>query len=88
MFTQADKITIAHGERVTVRCRELGRYKLIGDPFLQCRNGEWSGKTPSCLPTTSISNYTGKILFLNFILCIQQNYIYPHKFITYIHVLL
>ncbi|KAK0092654.1 hypothetical protein PV326_000933 [Microctonus aethiopoides] len=57
----ADKITIAHGERVTVRCRELGRYKLIGDPFLQCRNGEWSGKTPSCLPTTSISNYTGKM---------------------------
>lgn len=57
---QADKITILHGERVTVRCRELGRYKLVGDPLLVCRNGGWSGKSPSCIPTTSISNYSGK----------------------------
>ncbi|XP_074100679.1 locomotion-related protein hikaru genki [Cotesia typhae] len=54
----ADKITIPHSERVIVRCRELGRYKLVGDPFLQCRNGEWNNKPPSCLPTTSISNYS------------------------------
>lgn len=53
-----DKITVPHNERVTVRCRELGKYKLIGDPLLHCRNGTWNGKQPSCVPTTDISNYT------------------------------
>ncbi|XP_043287021.1 locomotion-related protein Hikaru genki isoform X2 [Venturia canescens] len=57
----ADKITVPHGERVTARCRELGRYKLMGDPLLQCRNGAWNGKPPSCIPTTAISNYTGNV---------------------------
>ncbi|XP_076764258.1 locomotion-related protein hikaru genki isoform X1 [Xylocopa sonorina] len=55
-----DKITIPHGERVTVRCRELGKYKLIGDSLLHCRNASWNGKLPSCTPTTAISNYTGE----------------------------
>ncbi|XP_060832880.1 locomotion-related protein Hikaru genki isoform X2 [Bombus pascuorum] len=55
-----DKITVPHGERVTVRCRELGKYKLVGDPLLHCRNASWSGKLPSCTPTTAISNYTGE----------------------------
>ncbi|XP_015125055.1 locomotion-related protein Hikaru genki isoform X1 [Diachasma alloeum] len=58
---KADKITIPHGERVTVRCRELGRYKLVGDPLLVCRNGGWNGKSPSCIPTTSISNYSDNV---------------------------
>ncbi|XP_076248764.1 locomotion-related protein hikaru genki isoform X2 [Calliopsis andreniformis] len=53
-----DKITVPHGERVTVRCRELGKYKLIGDSTLHCRNASWNGKLPSCAPTTAISNYT------------------------------
>lgn len=53
-----DKITVPHGERVTVRCRELGKYKLVGDSLLHCRNASWSGKLPSCTPTTAISNYT------------------------------
>ncbi|XP_043522796.1 locomotion-related protein Hikaru genki [Frieseomelitta varia] len=53
-----DKITVPHGEQVTVRCRELGRYKLVGDSLLHCRNASWSGKLPSCTPTTAISNYT------------------------------
>ena len=53
-----------HGERVTARCRELGRYKLQGDPLLQCRNGAWNGKPPSCIPTTAISNYTGAYITL------------------------
>lgn len=53
-----DKITVPHGERVTIRCRELGRYKLIGDSVLDCRNASWNGKLPACAPTTAISNYT------------------------------
>ncbi|XP_015437862.1 PREDICTED: locomotion-related protein Hikaru genki [Dufourea novaeangliae] len=55
-----DKISVPHGERVTVRCRELGKYKLIGDSLLHCRNASWNGKLPSCAPTTAISNYTGE----------------------------
>ncbi|XP_029055571.2 locomotion-related protein Hikaru genki isoform X4 [Osmia bicornis bicornis] len=54
-----DKITVPHGERVTIRCRELGKYKLIGDSLLHCRNTSWTGKLPYCSPTTAISNYTG-----------------------------
>ncbi|XP_076686197.1 locomotion-related protein hikaru genki isoform X2 [Andrena cerasifolii] len=53
-----DNITVPHEERVTVRCRELGKYKLVGDDSLHCRNSSWSGKLPSCAPTTAISNYT------------------------------
>ncbi|XP_076546206.1 locomotion-related protein hikaru genki isoform X3 [Osmia lignaria lignaria] len=53
-----DKITVPHGERVTIRCRELGKYKLIGDSLLHCRNTSWTGKLPYCSPTTAISNYT------------------------------
>ncbi|XP_008216309.1 locomotion-related protein Hikaru genki [Nasonia vitripennis] len=53
-----DKIKVPHSERVTVRCRELGKYKLIGEPLLHCRNGIWNGQLPTCIPTTSISNYT------------------------------
>lgn len=53
-----DKITVPQGERVTVRCRELGKYKLVGDSLLHCRNTSWNGKLPACVPTTSISNYT------------------------------
>ncbi|XP_032685716.1 locomotion-related protein Hikaru genki isoform X2 [Odontomachus brunneus] len=41
-----------------VRCRELGKYKFIGDSLLHCRNGTWNGKLPNCVPTTAISNYT------------------------------
>ncbi|XP_024947533.1 locomotion-related protein Hikaru genki isoform X4 [Cephus cinctus] len=55
----ADKITVPHGERVALRCRELGRYKLIGDSVLHCRNSVWNGTLPTCIPTTAISNYTG-----------------------------
>ncbi|XP_017794228.1 PREDICTED: locomotion-related protein Hikaru genki [Habropoda laboriosa] len=53
-----DKITVPHGERVTIRCRELGKYKLVGDSSLHCRDASWNGKLPSCSPTTAISNYT------------------------------
>ncbi|KAG7211099.1 hypothetical protein KM043_010429 [Ampulex compressa] len=53
-----DKITVPHGERVTVRCREVGKYKLVGDSSLHCRDASWNGRLPSCAPTTAISNYT------------------------------
>lgn len=56
-----DKITVPHNERVMVRCRELGKYKFIGDSLLHCRNGTWNGKQPNCVPTTSISNYTENV---------------------------
>ncbi|XP_011635095.1 locomotion-related protein Hikaru genki [Pogonomyrmex barbatus] len=53
-----DKIGVPHNERVTVRCRELGKYKFIGDSLLHCHDGTWNGKIPYCVPTTSLSNYT------------------------------
>lgn len=56
---QVDTIGVPHNERLMVRCREIGKYKFIGDSLLHCRDGEWDGKTPYCVPTTAISNYTG-----------------------------
>jgi hypothetical protein len=52
---------VPHNEKVAVRCRELGKYKLVGDSLLHCRNGMWNGKLPSCIPTTALANYTGKL---------------------------
>ncbi|XP_043463197.1 locomotion-related protein Hikaru genki-like isoform X1 [Leptopilina heterotoma] len=56
-----DKITVLHDEKVQLRCRELGRYKLIGDYLLHCRNGNFNGIIPTCIPTTAISNYTDNV---------------------------
>ncbi|XP_014226415.1 locomotion-related protein Hikaru genki [Trichogramma pretiosum] len=53
-----EKVTLAHGERLAIRCRELGKYKLVGDSVLYCRNGLWNGQLPICEPTTALSNYT------------------------------
>ncbi|XP_071559767.1 locomotion-related protein Hikaru genki isoform X2 [Temnothorax nylanderi] len=53
-----DTIGVPHNERLMVRCREIGKYKFIGDSLLHCRDGAWDGKTPYCEPTTAISNYT------------------------------
>ncbi|XP_071649906.1 locomotion-related protein Hikaru genki isoform X2 [Temnothorax longispinosus] len=53
-----DTIGVPHNERLMVRCREIGKYKFIGDSLLHCRDGAWDGKTPYCEPTTAISSYT------------------------------
>ncbi|XP_073975451.1 locomotion-related protein hikaru genki isoform X2 [Rhodnius prolixus] len=48
-----------HNSAVDARCREpLGLYKLSGEPQLTCRNGDWSSRLPSCIPTTILTNYT------------------------------
>lgn len=56
-----DTIRVPHNERLMVRCREIGKYKFIGDSLLHCRNGTWNGKEPVCVPTTAISNYTENV---------------------------
>lgn len=65
-----DKITVPHNEKLQIRCRELGRYKLIGDHLLHCRNGIFNGIIPTCIPTTAISNYTGNYIQGKFIFII------------------
>ncbi|XP_039286305.1 locomotion-related protein Hikaru genki [Nilaparvata lugens] len=48
-----------HNAEVQLRCREpLGLYKLLGESRLQCNNGAWSSRVPSCIPTTVLTNYT------------------------------
>lgn len=51
---------LPHGAKLQTRCKELGMYKLLGAASPQCQNGEWSSKLPSCVPTTLITNFTGK----------------------------
>ncbi|XP_077265530.1 locomotion-related protein hikaru genki isoform X2 [Temnothorax americanus] len=58
LTVSVDTIGVPHNERLMVRCREIGKYKFIGDSLLHCRDGAWDGKTPYCEPTTAISNYT------------------------------
>lgn len=31
---------------------------MIGDSHLKCENGEWKTRIPSCIPTSSLKNYT------------------------------
>ncbi|KAJ8664696.1 hypothetical protein QAD02_006358 [Eretmocerus hayati] len=54
----SDKVTILHNERLMIRCREQGKYKLVGDPILRCKNGEWNAQLPTCVRTTALANYT------------------------------
>jgi len=58
-FVQTERLTFPHGATVQVRCRELGVYKLLGDSALQCQNGAWNHRTPVCIPTTILTNFTG-----------------------------
>ncbi|XP_051163037.1 locomotion-related protein Hikaru genki-like isoform X2 [Leptopilina boulardi] len=84
-----DKITVPHNEKLQIRCRELGRYKLIGDHLLHCRNGIFNGIIPTCIPTTAISNYTGnytqgKFIFIIIEIIISFNnniFIYIFEFV-------
>ena len=57
---QTERLTFPHGTTVQVRCRELGVYKLLGDSALQCQNGAWNHRIPACIPTTILTNFTGK----------------------------
>ncbi|XP_046444065.1 locomotion-related protein Hikaru genki-like [Daphnia pulex] len=47
----ADAI-IPHGTTLVARCPVLGKMKLLGAFSIQCFNGKWSDKLPTCLPTT------------------------------------
>jgi hypothetical protein len=57
---QTERLTFPHGATVLVRCRELGVYKLLGESALQCQNGAWTHRIPACIPTTILTNFTGK----------------------------
>ncbi|XP_046671380.1 locomotion-related protein Hikaru genki [Homalodisca vitripennis] len=48
-----------HNSMAQFRCKEpLGMYKLLGESELQCNNGVWNHRLPSCIPTTLLTNYT------------------------------
>lgn len=52
-----------HGSVAQFRCKEpLGMYKLLGESELQCNNGAWDHRMPSCIPTTYLTNYTGECI--------------------------
>lgn len=63
-----------HGARLQIRCRELGLYKLLGTATPRCQNGVWSSKLPSCVPTTLLTNFTGKGINYNFIVLVTERY--------------
>lgn len=47
-----------HNSVVQVRCKQFGVFKLIGDAHLICHNGVWKHRIPTCIPTTSLTNFT------------------------------
>jgi hypothetical protein len=74
VLLQADtRLPFPHGAQVSVRCRELGVYKLLGESALECQNGVWSHRVPNCIPTTLLTNFTGEFYF-SFDLQIIVNY--------------
>ncbi|XP_059475487.1 locomotion-related protein Hikaru genki-like [Neocloeon triangulifer] len=52
------RLPFPDGAQVSVRCRELGVYKLLGESSLTCQNGVWSHEVPNCIPTTLLTNFT------------------------------
>ncbi|RZF40891.1 hypothetical protein LSTR_LSTR014904 [Laodelphax striatellus] len=64
---QTNNEVFPHNAEVQLRCREpLGLYKLLGESRLQCNNGVWSSRVPSCIPTTVLTNYTACFPSLSF----------------------
>jgi len=57
---QTERLTFPHDAVVLARCREIGVYKLLGESALQCQNGAWNHRVPTCIPTTMLTNFTGK----------------------------
>lgn len=51
---------LPHGHALQAKCQDLGLYKLLGEPKIMCTNGAWVPKMPSCVPTTLLTNYSGK----------------------------
>lgn len=54
-----------HGHSLQARCKDLGLYKLLGETRVLCSNGLWAPRMPSCVPTTLLTNYSGKYSMLN-----------------------
>lgn len=54
---QASQLLFPHEAVLLARCRELGMYKLLGSPSLQCQNGKWTERVPHCVPTTVLTNF-------------------------------
>lgn len=49
---------LADRSRILLHCDGLpGLYKFIGHANLQCLDGDWDYEIPSCVPTTSITDY-------------------------------
>ncbi|KAM8714215.1 hypothetical protein ACLKA7_014366 [Drosophila subpalustris] len=49
---------LPHGHSLQARCQELGIYKLLGESRVLCSNGLWAPRMPSCVPTTTLTNYS------------------------------
>lgn len=48
--------------RILLRCEgHPGLYKFLGHSNLQCIDGDWDYEIPRCVPTTSITEYQGKL---------------------------
>lgn len=55
---------IPHGHSLQARCKDLGLYKLLGETRVLCSNGLWAPRMPSCVQTTLLTNFSGKIPLL------------------------
>ncbi len=42
---------VRHGDKAKYRCNT--GYKLVGDHFMTCTYGDWTGKVPYCDPSKS-----------------------------------
>eukprot|EP00057_Strongylocentrotus_purpuratus_P008026 XP_011662500.1 PREDICTED: sushi, von Willebrand factor type A, EGF and pentraxin domain-containing protein 1-like [Strongylocentrotus purpuratus] len=40
--------TLPHGTKLVARCRDPGKYRLIGDQRRTCEEGQWTGEEPEC----------------------------------------
>lgn len=58
--------TLAHGTKITVRCRDIGRYKLVGPRERECVNGMWNKVEPVCMGLSQEYNYSCMLNIVGF----------------------
>lgn len=48
------------GTELVIRCKDIGKYNLIGSKTRKCRYGEWDGEEPQCLGLSQENDYACK----------------------------
>lgn len=53
---------------IFIRCKDIGKYNLIGSKTRKCYYGEWDGEKPACFGLSQENDYAREFLFISIVL--------------------